>query len=306
MEDITNIIFIKGSKQSIVDFINRGLKGCKSKVRISADMTGEQIADRLNGHGCPITMRSYLPMPATFFHYDTTEGPLSFGLWYQWGCRDNSDDYDQDLFHARRQEMYDFLKAHPERFTADEDGYYEYTDYDQALKDIHSELIDAYRKYLHRYACAASYQKRKYGVIGWEEWGLKYYGCPESVPFDLWKLKCETKEELCLSFQAIDALDYPIAFLKFINGLDGITVYAYGFDDCTCPSWYQYNGRKDEVVWKDALEDPKFEEYKEVLKTQEDYNPNTVDSETEYKVLEGYVKNFLKELNESLSVNECK
>jgi len=306
MEDITNIIFIKGSKQSIVDFINRGLKGCKSKVRISADMTGEQIADRLNGHGCPITMRSYLPMPATFFHYDTTEGPLSFGLWYQWGCRDNSDDYDQDLFHARRQEMYDFLKAHPERFTADEDGNYEYTDYDQALKDIHSELIDAYRKYLHRYACAASYQKRKYGVIGWEEWGLKYYGCPESVPLDLWKLKCETKEELCLSFQAIDALDYPIAFLKFINGLDGITVYAYGFDDCTCPSWYQYNGRKDEVVWKDALEDPKFEEYKEVLKTQEDYNPNTVDSETEYKVLEGYVKNFLKELNESLSENECK
>ena len=258
MEDITNIIFIKGSKQSIVDFINRGLKGCKSKVRISADMTGEQIADRLNGHGCPITMRSYLPMPATFFHYDTTEGPLSFGLWYQWGCRDNSDDYDQDLFHARRQEMYDFLKAHPERFTADEDGNYEYTDYDQALKDIHSELIDAYCKYLHRYACAASYQKRKYGVIGWEEWGLKYYGCPESVPLDLWKLKCETKEELCLSFQAIDALDYPIAFLKFINGLDGITVYAYGFDDCTCPSWYQYNGRKDEVVWKDALEDPKF------------------------------------------------
>ena len=69
--------------------------------------------------------------------------------------------------------MYDFLKAHPERFTADEDGNYEYTDYDQALKDIHSELIDAYRKYLHRYACAASYQKRKYGVIGWEEWCME-------------------------------------------------------------------------------------------------------------------------------------
>ena len=290
MADISNIIFIKGSKQSIVDFINRGLKGCKSKVRISADMSGEQISDRLNGHGCPITMHAYLPMPATFFHYHTTEGPLSFGLWYQWGCRDNSDDYDQDLFHARRQEMYDFLKAHPERFTADEDGNYEYTDYDQALKDIHSELIDAYRKYLHRYACAASYQKRKYGVVGWEEWGMKHYGCPVSVPLDLWKLKCETKEELCLSFQLIDPLDYPISFLKFINSFEGIAVYAYGFSEYYCPSWFQYNGQKDELVWKGDDEDSTL----------------LADSEASYKVLEGYVKDFLRELDESFLENKHK
>lgn len=45
---MSNIVFIKGSKQSVVDFINRGLKGCKSKVRIPPDMTGEQIADRLD------------------------------------------------------------------------------------------------------------------------------------------------------------------------------------------------------------------------------------------------------------------
>lgn len=59
---VFNHIFIKGTKQSIVDFINRGLKGCNSKVRISADLSGEQIADRLNGHGCPITMQSYQPI----------------------------------------------------------------------------------------------------------------------------------------------------------------------------------------------------------------------------------------------------
>ena len=82
---MTNIVFIKGAKQSVVDFINRGLKGCKSKVRISADMSGEQIADLLNSHGCPITMHSYLPMPATFLHYDTINGPSCFSEWYQWG-----------------------------------------------------------------------------------------------------------------------------------------------------------------------------------------------------------------------------
>jgi len=300
MADMTNIIFIKGSKQSIVDFINRGLKGCNSKVRISADMSGEQIADRLNGHGCPIAMRSYLPMPATFYNYDTTYGLLCFCTWYQCGCHQNADNYDPQLAHARWQEIHDYLQAHPERYTGDETGNYEYADFDKALKVLHPELIEPYRKYKRGYYNAVSYQRRKYGVEGWEEWGLKHYGCPRSVPLDMWKLKHETEDELCLSFQAIDALSYPIAFLKFINGFEGITVYAYGFDDCIYPSWYQYNGRKEEVVWKDVPEDPKFEEYKEALKYQPDYNPNTVYAEAEYKVLEGYVQDFRKELKAEL------
>ena len=278
---MTNIVFIKGAKQSVVDFINRGLKGCKSKVRISADMSGEQIADRLNGHDCPIDMNSYLPIPATFIHYDTTNGPESFCEWYALGCRDYSNSFDKDIYHTRWQEINDYLKAHPERFTADEEDGYSADDRYKALKEIHPELRDAYRKYIHRYGCAASYQKRKYGVIGWEEWGLKYYGCPESVPLDLWKLKCETKEELCLSFQLIDSLDYPISFLKYLNSINGVTVYAYGFDYDTYPSWYQYNGLKDELVWKGDDEDSTL----------------MADFEASYKVLEGYVQDFLKELN---------
>ena len=180
-----NIIFIKGTKQSFVDFINRGLKGCNSKVRISADMSGGQIADRLNGHGCPITMQSYQPI-----------------------------------------------------------------------------------------------------------------GCAENAPLDLWKLKNEADEELCLSFQLIDAHKDPTPFLRYINDMDGIVLYAYGFDSPFYSSWYQYDGRKDEVSRKDASDDPKFEKYKEALKTQPDYNPNTVEAEAAYKVLEGYVQDFLKELDQ--------
>lgn len=300
---MTNIVFIKGAKQSIVDFINRGLEGCNSKVRISADMSGAKIADRLIGPGCPIAMRSYLPMPATFYNYDTTAGMMCFCEWYQYGCRNNADDYQPELYQVRWHEMYDYLQAHPERFTADEEGNYRYADFDKALKVIHPELIEPYRKYERGYYNAISYQRRKYGVEGWEEWGIKHYGCSHSVPLDLWRVKFETKEELCLSFQAIDALDYPIAFLKFINGLDGITVYGYGFDDRTCPSWYQYNGRKEELVWKDIEEDPKVEEYTEALKHQPDYNPNTVEAEAKYKVLEGYVQDFLRELDAELSGN---
>ena len=190
---MTNIIFIKGSKQSILDFINRGLIGCNSQVRISADMSGDQIVDRLNGYGCPITMYSYLSTSA-----------VSSG------------------------------------------------------------------------------------------------GGFNNAPLDIWKVKKETTEGLCLSFQVIDPLDYPVSFFRYINGIAGITVYAYGFDAILYPSWYQYDGRKDEVVWKNVKEDPKWEEYKETIKTQSDYNPNTVNAEAEYKVLEGYVQEFRKGLNEEL------
>lgn len=293
---MTNIVFIKGAKHSVVDFINRGLKGCTSKVRISADMTGEQIVDHLNGHGCPITMHSYLPMPATFLHYDTINGPSCFSEWYQWGKSGKTHDYDPEQIHARGQEMYDYLKVHPERFTANEDGNYEYTDFDQALREIHPELIEAYRKYKHQCHSAASYQKRKYGVVGWEEWGLKYYGCPESVPMDIWKVKHETGKELCLSFQLIDPLDYPISFLKYLNSINGITIYAYGFDYETYPSWFQYNGLKNELVMNDVSENKRFEEYKNAYGNQPDYNPKIADPEAAYKVLENYVQAFLKNI----------
>lgn len=303
MTEMTNIIFIKGSKQSIVDFVNRGLNGCNSKVRISANMSGEQIADRLTDHGCPISMHSYLPIPATFCNYDTTAGMFCFSEWYEYGCQNNADEYNPDARERRWQELYDYLKAHPERFTANENDNYLYTDFDKALKELHPELIEPYRKYKRGYYRAEAYQLRKYGVIGWEDWGIKHYGCSYSVPMDLWRVKCETKECLCLSFQLIDAPDYPVSFLRYLNGLEGITVYAYGFaplDAHLYPSWYQYNGRKDKVVWKDVSEDPKFEEYKESLKPQPDYNPNTVDAEAEYKVLEGYVQDFLQDLDTEL------
>ena len=88
--------------------------------------------------------------------------------------------------------------------------------------------------------------------------------------------------------------------MRYINGLDGITVYAYGFNSPAYQPWYQYNGRTDELIEKDVLTDPKFEQYKEALKQQADYNPKTVYAEASYKVLEGYLQDFRKEVNEEM------
>jgi hypothetical protein len=299
MTEMWNIIFIKGTKQSIVDFFNRGLKGCKSTVRVSADMSGGQIADRLIEPGCPISMNSYLPMPQTYLNYDTSDEPWGFCDWYEVGCCNNAGDYDLELMNVRKQEIYDYLQAHPERFTADETGSYELADFDRALKTIHPELIEPYRKYRRGYYQAAAYQQRKYGVVGWEEWRIKHYGCPYNEPLDVWKVEYETKECLCLSSQIYTTMR-PIAFMRYINGLDGITVYAYGFNSPGYQPWYQYNGQTDELTEKDVLTDPRFEQYKEALKQQADYNPKTVDAEASYKVLEGYLQDFRKEVNEEM------
>ncbi len=300
MSRTINIIFIKGTKHSIVDFINRGLKGCKSVVRVSTDMSVAMIANRLIEPGCPISMHSYLPMPQTYLNYDTSDEPWSFCDWYEGGCPNNVGDYDMDLMKVRKQEIYDYLQAHPERFTADEIGSYELADFDRALKAIHPELVEPYRKYRRGYYRAAAYQQRKYGVVGWEEWRIKHYGCPYNEPLDIWNVQYDKKECLCLSTQ-IDTTMRPITFMRYINGMDGITVYAYGFNPPAYQRWYQYNGRTDELTEKDVLTDPRLEEYKEALKQQPDYNPKTVDADATYKVLEGYVQYFRKELDEELN-----
>lgn len=183
---VYNTFFIKGSKQSIVDFINRGLKGCKSSVRFSADMSVAKIANCLMEPGTPVSMQSYMPT-----------------------------------------------------------------------------------------------------------------GCPENEPFDIWNIRYETEECVCISTQ-IDTTQFPVAFLRHINGMNGITLYAYAFPVPTYQAWYQYNGRTDELTEKDVLTDPRFEQYKEALKQQADYNPKTVDAEASYKVLEGYLQDFRKELNEEM------
>ena len=301
MADISNFIFIKGSKQSIVDFINRGLEGSRVKKRVSDSMSGAEIVNRLNDHGYPISMTSYIPMPRTYLTYDTTNTVKDFYSWYVEGMGPY-DMIDCHISHARQKELDDFIDSRKDVFG---EVLYEIPCYNHAMKLLHPELKDAYRLYRHNYYQAKSYQKHKYGIIGWLDWCRTNYGCTWPAPFDVWRLYKETGDNLCLAIEMNVCALIPDVFLRYMNSIDGLTVYAYGNDNEDYDFWYQFNGQNNEITKKNPWKDRNYKKYrKEFEKTEED------ESYQEYsavgKVMTGYVKDFLKELDESFLENKHK
>jgi len=302
MADITNIIFIKGSKQTIVDFINRGLKGSKVKKRVSESMSGAEIVNRLNSYGYPIAMTSYIPMPKTYLTYDTTNSVKSFYSWYVEGMGPD-DTIDSYISHARQKELDDFIDSHKDVFC---EQLYGIPCYNHAMKLLHSELEETYRLYRHNYYQARSYQKRKYGIIGWLDWCRTNYGCTWPAPFDVWRLYKETKDSLCLVIEMNVSALIPDVFLRYLNSMDGLTVYAYGNDNEEYEFWYQFNGQNNEITKKNPWKDRNYKRHLKEFQNAEDSDAGYPEYNAVCKVMAGYVKDFLKELDESLSANECK
>ena len=295
MEDITNIIFIKGSKQSVVDFINRGLKGSKVRNRVSELMSGAEIVNRLNGHGYPISMTSYIPMPRTYLTYDTTNTVKDFYSWYVEGM-EPYDTIDSSISHARQKELDDFIDSHKDMFS---EQLYGIPCYNHAMKLLHPELKEAYRLYRNNYYQAKSYQKRKYGIIGWLDWCRANYGCTWPAPFDLWRLYKATKDCLCLVIEMNVSALVPDVFLRYLNCIDGLTVYAYGNDNEDYDFWYQFNGQTNEFTKKNPWKDRNYKKYlKEFEKVEEDEGYQ--ESSAVGKVMTGYVRHFLKALDITL------
>lgn len=295
MADISNFIFIKGSKQSIVDFINRGLEGSRVKKRVSDSMSGAEIVNRLNDHGYPISMTSYIPMPRTYLTYDTTNTVMCFYSWYveRMGYYDM---IDSRISHARQKELDDFIDSRKDVFGGKAPGF---NDYNCAMEMLHPELKEAYRLYQHNYYQAKSYQKRKYGIIGWLDWCRTNYGCTWPAPFDVWRLYKETGDSLCLAIEMNVSELIPDVFLRYMNSIDGLTVYAYGNDNEEYEFWYQFNGQTDELIKKNPRKDRNYKKYlKEFEKAEED------EGYQEYsavgKVMTGYVRHFLKALDITL------
>ena len=295
MADISNFIFIKGSKQSIVDFINRGLEGSRVKKRVSDSLSGAEIVNRLNDHGYPISMTSYIPMPRTYLTYDTTNAVKSFYSWYVEGMGPY-DMIDSRISHARQKEVDDFIDAHKDVFGEE---LYGIPCYNHSMKLLHPELKDAYRLYRQNYYQAKSYQKRKYGIIGLLDWCRTNYGCTWPAPFDVWRLYKEMEDSLCLAIEMNVCALIPDVFLRYMNSIDGLTVYAYGNDSEEYEFWYQFNGQNNEITKKNPWKDRNYKKYlKEFEKAEEDKGYQEYSAVC--KVMTGYVRHFLKALDITL------
>ncbi len=304
-------LFIKGSKKAVARFLNRGLRARKSDRRVTLRMTGGEIVELLNGLEKPLQMGSYLPRPKTFDIWDTTNKMYDLYYWYVHGCVRH---FKHRWMDERVAEIEEFMEAHPSDFqkvpqekdplfsNPDEDEItfgFEYADRIRAVRMLHPELIPEYVKYSRGFRRAASYQKKKYGVVGWYDWNCEHYGCKWDSDFERWKLKCERDDTIVLSAEMETPWAVPFPFFDHINQAEGITVYAYGGKQfsyfCT------YNGGTGEAVVKDPDEDSRYDQFKKAYEESEDYSEDWAPSEISDMINRDYLESFMTELEKEFS-----
>lgn len=298
---VYNTFFIKGIKQSVADLLNLGLKRTKTGKRVSAQMSGEEMVSLLNGMERNLQFSSFIPRPKTYDEYDTTNRMLDFVSWHARGWTDSDKD-DTDTYQKRMAEINEYIKAHPELFPPIEQLEKKKTDlyiiadaYQlRALRMMHPELVEEYKKYVRGYKRAKAYQAKKYGAVGWYDWNCKNYGCKWSGEIEQWAVVKETDDCFCLSAFTKTPWAPPIAFFDFLNKKEGITIYAYCHEPfewaCMC------NGRTDEVTEKNPFKDERHAEYEEKYRNSEDYDPDWMEYAVDDLIIHDYIDAFKAEI----------
>ena len=282
---VYSTLILNGSKEAIVNLLNKALKHDKSSKRLSARMTGKRIASLTY---C-LTESSFLPRPKTYDHWDTTNSVNSFFNWFCHGCKNDQPAHLtkalSKLSEKRHAEIYNYLVAHPELFKPLPTGYRtalhladkdsetsesskqpkprfpsEY--YNHALELLHPKLLPAYRRYVRGYYRARKYQQDKYGAVGWREWSNLNYGCKWAT-FGGWKCLRDENGVLCLAAHVQSPWSPPHKIFDYISSQDGITAYAHGYDIC---EWgYTYVGTTHELTIIDPSKDICREDYLQEL-----------------------------------------
>ena len=304
MADYTDTtLYVKGSKKAVVDFLNRGLKGDKSKVWIPLRKTGEEIVALLNALDKPLHMGSYRPRPKTFDTWDTTNHLRDFYQWYINGCVRHSD---HGILEERVKEIENYMLAHPSDFqkvplekdelfgSPEEPEGFIYPDYDRALRMLHPDLIQEHEKYVRGYKRAKAYQQKKYGVIGWYDWNCENYGCKWDEKLENWELQCEREDTIVLSAQMETPWAVPMAFIEYINQIEGITIYAYGGE--AFAYFFSYNGRTGKGVWKDPDKDRRYGKFKKAYEESEDYDSEWAPYAIADMIIADYIEAFKAKL----------
>ena len=258
---VSNHIYIAGSKQAIVDFLNKGLKNDKVKKRVSIYMSGEEIVALINGMERPLSMGSYFPCPKTFDTYDTTNGMKSFFRWWEATLEKKEIELEIgvriDYPNGEMEKLQEFIKTHKA----------EIPDIDQetALRMMYPNFYRMYRKYVKGYCQAKYYQKKKYGVVGWYDWNKANYGCKWDCAFGVWKCEKDKDDTLCFSVSISTPWSPAYKFVENLNKFDGITVYAYAWGDMNWPFFFWYNGRKNEGDAIEPKDDERYEQCKKEI-----------------------------------------
>ena len=124
-------------------------------------------------------------------------------------------------------------------------------------------------------------------------------GSRESKPIDRWQLLYDQEDSLCI-FAQLDTEELPpLPFLFRINGLDDVTVYAFGCmppDGCV----YLFHGRLQAVSLIDPYKDCMHAKYLKTL-DPDDYEEEDMPIEAANMVQQFYMDVFSDELSQELN-----
>lgn len=131
---VSNVLYVKGTESHILQFLKDGNKNKK-----------------VNLNSLPkLSLRSWIPIPKTFFNYDTTNNVWDFTTW----------------FHKK---IVPDLRYYPLIISS----------------EVYNLYKNQYNKYKKGYNRAKIYQKKKYGVVGWYNYNLLTLGCKWNCEFDV-------------------------------------------------------------------------------------------------------------------------
>ena len=122
-----------------------------------------------------------------------------------------------------------------------------------------------YEKYFKN---AAKYQKRRYGCIGWYDYGKKYRGTKwnaEMYEFDLF----EDGETATIRFTATTAWNYPYKWLESIKTKFDVDVLLYVREEC---DHFHFYGQLDVEQYSiEGVENKEDEPQKEDFENEDDF-----------------------------------
>lgn len=192
-----NTIAIKGNKNSVINFLNDGLK--------TKNLFVEEITEKTQDLFVEMSLRSWMPMPQIFEDYDTTnELPeLSYMIRYRKELlkRKFPNDYEEIIGGVISPELMERLKLFYETYKVE---------WEQAKET----------------------QKREYGIVGWYDYNLATLGTKWDADIENFRIKVGEDGKVTIIFSCETAWNMPMGWLQeMVRRYPSLHFLVYGEEE---------------------------------------------------------------------------
>lgn len=189
-----NRIVITATKDKMLHFINGAMPEAE---QFSSIIPWIDIVCSLNERW--FTMRSWFPMPQTFYDYDTTKPKYDILSWAD-ACIERAEE-DELYLQVRHRQI--------------------------SIEEFTTHFQHQFEAYQVGYDRAVAYQKEEYGVVGWRDYNIMTLGTKWDADITEWEIVEETDDQIVLSIYMETAWCPPFAFLDTVADKYDVKILLY-------------------------------------------------------------------------------